>query len=951
MKNETMTRLQHILLIAALGMATQAVFGQTAFVTNPSFEFNSAGGYPGYSSIDDWSGGSGLNNISGPFSNAGIPIADRAQAAFIQHSGTLSQTITGLTTNEPYWVQFWYMARNCCGGSGTLLVLFNGTQIATIPNVQVMDTSYQFMNVSFTPTTTNGVLEFQLEESVSDLTVNLDAVNIVQGGSNDVVLMNPSFEASGPPSGSEGEAIAPALMAGWTWDTNQTGTYGISLTGGTYADNGAIPDQALVGFISGPGSLSQTVSRLFVGSNYQLSYFYNAQMAPGTNAQMQVTANGVLLDSENVAPVGGSNPYYSNTVSFIPTNSTVTISFAQTNSGGTLLLDNIRLIGAVAPEYSMAMSPAVLDIAANQTSTVQVTVPAGFLASSSSGAQINVSLGNTSAAQIVGAGANGVLTLQFQGTNTVQTFQILGLRRGDTSVQATVPSGLNVSQLTSVNVFHSFVLNPSFEDSLADTTPVPAWNGGATVETASGPDFDNGILPDRTQLAVLQGTNILSQQIFNFTPGKSYWLQFRYDASYSDSQSGVNGIDLNVKLGGNLLATITNILPAGISVGDVPFYFTNITFLPTNASELLEFDTTPTIAGTTPALLLDAVSMVQRDTNDIVIENPSFEASGEGPGPGYLAQAIDGWLLSTPGGSGINFTPGDPFGDNGLTPDQSEVLFIEYSGTASATINGLITNQVYTLSYAVNRRQYVSAPSDTLSFSVYFGDLTLVTNELLFPVGDDNPFLMQYWVFTNDAPSQDLQFVTATEGDVTFLLDNVKLEPGMRVPPQLGSESPTPGEVSVLQPILQLVITNGSYPLNTNTLQLLFNGSNVTAQATLTLTNSPAPGLVVTYSVPVLSPSTTYTVELIVSDENNPPMTFQQTYTFVTQSAPSLTASLSNGQVILSWPAASAGFTLQETSALPGGWTNSVATVTAQGTTNAVTITPSEPMKFYRLEQ
>ena len=133
---------------------------------NPSFELSPPGGYPGYTPIVDWSGGSGINNTNGPFSNTGTPIADQSQSAFIQHSGTLSQTISGLTTNEPYWVQFWFMARNCCGGQGTLLVLFNGTQIATIPNVQDMDTSYQFMNVPFTPTSASGVLEFQLVESV-----------------------------------------------------------------------------------------------------------------------------------------------------------------------------------------------------------------------------------------------------------------------------------------------------------------------------------------------------------------------------------------------------------------------------------------------------------------------------------------------------------------------------------------------------------------------------------------------------------------------------------------------------------------------------------------------------------------------------------------------------------------------------------------------------------------
>ena len=570
---------------------------------------------------------------------------------------------------------------------------------------------------------------------------------------------------------------------------------------------------------------------------------------------MQVTANGVLLDNESVAPVGGSNPYHFNTVSFTPTNSTVTISFAQTNSTATLLLDNIRLIGAVAPQYSMTMSPSALDLNKNQISTVQVTVPQGYL-SSSPPFQINVSLGNTTVAQIVGAGAGGVLTLNFQGTSNVQTFQVMGLSRGATAVLAAVPVDLIVAQLTGINVFTSFVLNPSFEDSLAGFTPIPGWSGGATVEDASGPDYDNGMLPDRTQLAVLQGSNSLSQQIFNFATGGTYWLQFEYNASFSDSQSGANGINLNVKLGGKVLATINNILPAGFSVGDVPFYFTNLTFVPTNASELLEFDTTPTVAGTTPALLLDAVSMVQRDTNDIVIENPSFEASGEGPGPGYLSPPMAGWQIYGPNGSGINWTPGDPFGDNGLTPDQGEVVWINRLGTATATINNLIMNQVYTLSYAVNQRQYGYVGGTTsLVYSVTFGDLNLLTDQPLYPVGDDNPFQMQYLVFTNDAASQQLQFSVNNPGseDVTFLLDNVRLQPGIQMPPH-----------------------------------------------------------------------------------------------------PKLFARLSNGQVIISWPqwpVSVAGSVLQQTSTLPGPWINTAAIVTMQGSTNVVTITPSNPSMFYRLNQ
>jgi len=44
------------------------------------------------------------------------------------------------------------------------------------------------------------------------------------------------------------------------------GRYGISMAGGLYADNGAIPDQDLVGFLEGPGSLEQTVSGLIAGT-------------------------------------------------------------------------------------------------------------------------------------------------------------------------------------------------------------------------------------------------------------------------------------------------------------------------------------------------------------------------------------------------------------------------------------------------------------------------------------------------------------------------------------------------------------------------------------------------------------------------------------------------------------------------------------------------------------
>jgi hypothetical protein len=317
MKNEKITRILRILLVAMVALAAQPLWA--AFVANPSFEDNYTPDNNGQLTPDGWniSGAWGVSQTGSVFYNAGTAIADRDRFAFIWHDGVLSQDISGLTPGKQYWVQFWYEARNCCGGTMELQVSFSGAPIGAITGVQVATSAFQFVNLAFTPTNDTGTLSFTTTVT-GDASAYLDAVNIVQRDAGNVVIMNPSFEASGPPTAStgnppatdSGEIIAPALMAGWLWDTNQTGTYGISLVGGVYADNGAIPDQDLVGFIAGPGSLSQTVSGLVANTPYQLSFGYNAQSAPGVDAHLQVMAAGTVLDDENVAPVGGSNPYH-----------------------------------------------------------------------------------------------------------------------------------------------------------------------------------------------------------------------------------------------------------------------------------------------------------------------------------------------------------------------------------------------------------------------------------------------------------------------------------------------------------------------------------------------------------------------------------------------------------------------------------------------------------------
>jgi hypothetical protein len=67
---------------------------------------------------------------------------------------------------------------------------------------------------------------------------------------------------------------------------------------------------------------------------------------------------------------------------------------------------------------------------------------------------------------------------------------------------------------------------------------------------------------------------------------------------------------------------------------------------------------------------------------------------------------------------------------------------------------------------------------------------------------------------------------------------------------------------------------------------------------------------------------------------------------------PSLTISrLTDGTLRISWPVSATGYTLQETTALPGGWANSSAAVIVQGSENVVEVTPTGATKFFRLLQ
>jgi len=98
------TSMRFRFIAAAALMASAHSLLAATFVQNPSFESNFNSTWPHYGPIDLWSGGSGVNESSGPFHNTPTQIPDQGRVGFIQGNGSIRQTITGLTPGSQYWL-------------------------------------------------------------------------------------------------------------------------------------------------------------------------------------------------------------------------------------------------------------------------------------------------------------------------------------------------------------------------------------------------------------------------------------------------------------------------------------------------------------------------------------------------------------------------------------------------------------------------------------------------------------------------------------------------------------------------------------------------------------------------------------------------------------------------------------------------------------------------------
>ncbi len=352
-------------------LAAQAFAADSILVTNPSFQADNFPAYPGYrggsnpAAITGWGGGGGINGsdlgAGTPFADNGA-VADGTRVAFIQGAGSLTQTLNGFEVGQRYWVQVWMNARNCCGDQPKVSVtlagqtLLSATQIAPVGGTS----PYYLANFAWTATASTGLLSINSQPAAGgDASAVFDAVAVIKRGTSEVVIANPSFEASGQSITAPGYY---ANIAGWSV-IGSGGQTGISSAGGTFFDNGLVPDGSNVLFLQNtnavqPIGVQQSIAGLVPGQTYRLTLRYNSRIT-GDDARLRVTIDGLTAFNAVVTPVGtGLQSFRTLTFDFTASAETTLLKIENAGNGpdSTALVDNVSLAmfgAAVTPPLAL----------------------------------------------------------------------------------------------------------------------------------------------------------------------------------------------------------------------------------------------------------------------------------------------------------------------------------------------------------------------------------------------------------------------------------------------------------------------------------------------------------------------------------------------------------------------------------------------------------------------
>ena len=470
-------------------------------LANNGFETPSVGTYQYNPSGALWtftaqsgSNGSGLSANGSGFTSSNPNAPQGLQVALIQGTGTISQTVSGLTPGTTYNVTFEAAQRaNGSNGGQTWNVTMNGTTIGSFAPPQSA-TSYLLYSAQFTATASSETLAFNgTNTNGGDNTIFLDNVAVVTPAAGESVN---SGEVSAVPGSIQSLATGgfetPSVGtyqynpsgASWTF-TAQSGSNGagISANGSAFtSSNPNAPQGVQVAFLQGTGAISQTISGLTTGTVYTVS-FSAAQRANYSNGGQtwNVTMNGTTITS--YAPAVSATSYLHYSAQFTATASSETLAFVGTDTNGgdnTIFIDAVSVGIPGVPVITSALSTSATMGSAVSFQLAASNLPTSYAASGlPGGLSINTSTGVISGTPNVTGSFNATVSA----TNAKGT--------GNATLAFTINPVISAPVITSTtsangSVGSAFSYQVTASNGPASYAATGLYQAGLTVNTTTG---------------------------------------------------------------------------------------------------------------------------------------------------------------------------------------------------------------------------------------------------------------------------------------------------------------------------------------------------------------------------------------------------------------------------------------------------------------------------------
>jgi hypothetical protein len=651
---------------AIVVLLCRAALGQT--IPNPSFEANAFTVSPGTindnTAITGWTATdpnlAGLNPAGGSslYADNGFTPAG-TNVAFIQSAGSLSTTISGLTAGQKYVVTFRANAQTTTATEyPNVKASISGVDIwdITVYSVDVsggFTNPYPYLSFEFTANAATetlsvmndglsfllvddfkiaGASKWTVEAWTDDATSGVD-VNYVYthaynfGAASDTVINSIAFTgvAGGNPSVSN--RFSTVFLGNvFTADGNNV-TGGSRTLANDFVYGGTVP----------AGSFQTlTIKGLTPGTAYVATIYSVGFDAPGptirwatfSSGEDRLTVNQDQFDNNNGIRVSYRYTADANgegTIKIAPVNPANVSIHVYGFSNREAVSRNVPPVISIQPRSTAVGVGVPVTIAVTATAIPAPTFRWRFNGSDISGA-------NAAAYSLIASSANA----------------------GKYDVVVANSMGSVTSLVATLNVIVGVpVPNPSFEADIFTVypgyvslnAPITGWtsldnHGLNPTSDGQSPFADNGIIPNGTNAAFMQGDGALSQVVSGFTIGAYYSIHY-----YENARTGGTVPDLEVKVGTNTVVAAHLVQPVG---GSNPYHEIYSDMFQATATDLeLSFIKSNPQGGDTTALIDNvAILAIPAGTAPFVARNPQALIANVNESPTLSVQAIGSLPLS-----------------------------------------------------------------------------------------------------------------------------------------------------------------------------------------------------------------------------------------------------------------------------------------------------------------